>query len=287
MSNESLDRARNSSLSAAADEALREYLQMERERVLSEATRLHSGGLLSSFDIVNAIEALEARDRSVSRPEFHRSRSREIRSLLLGASILALVLALTLSSALFLILNETRTEEAATSSTLMNVVLGGVTALTAAIAAFSISAALRTVRSRSERKAGRDFIAVYEHVNEDSHLHRIDERNRIFITLQGRSSDEKAAGQFIVRWVSLERELRELGSKALGIPSEDARRYPIGELLRLLRRDGSLDNESYELTRSALRLRNMILHDGHVDSADVEAGLQDVARLSSALNSLS
>jgi hypothetical protein len=81
-------------------------------------------------------------------------------------------------------------------------------------------------------------------------------------------------------WIDIEKDLRRLATIALGISEEDARGYPMGELLRLLHRVNVIDETILARTREMLNIRNGIVHSGDpiLNPSDALIRMDDLAR---------
>jgi hypothetical protein len=109
---------------------------------------------------------------------------------------------------------------------------------------------------------------AFREIQASSHMHEA--APEVSDSWMIRTQSQRATGAFIANWIMLEEQLREIGSAFLGIPPEDARRYPIGELLRSLQREEILTPTDYEVLRELLALRNAVLHGGDFESGALE-----------------
>lgn len=262
---------------------MREHLDAERQRILSEAIRLSDGAPLSAFDIVNAAELLESRDRlsgtklldsrggMSGKAQRIRQRERAFYSafMLGGLGILgALVSALLVYS----FDPSTRFEAGSMSQAIIGILAGIAVAAMGSFAFIAFSNA----RSRSRQ------LTFDEFATSESVLAAADSSFGVSgafdMTDMG---TRRQIGSFLTGWISLEMDLRELGTSALGIPEEDARRYPLGELLRLLVRSNVITEEAYSATRSLLALRNAVMHAGSFDAAALKDSENQIASLRS------
>lgn len=248
-------------LSPAAREALSEHLNSERNRILAEAIRLSAGEPLSAFDIVNAVDLLTTRDREAPAHRYAQYRSERSRSnTMLVASLSGLAALTTTLVVVIVVFFQQSSSSVLWTDALLSVVAGAVGVLAVAAATTGLLYASR----RSNRHTV-ELLAVHrrelEDLNAGIHTRRIP-RDRL-------DSGNRIVGSFITNWIRLESELRDLGSERLGIPSEDARRYPIGELLRMLVKAGYFNDSDYELTRDLLTLRNEVMHGRDFDPDDL------------------
>lgn len=267
------DREPRSRLSNAGRAALDEYLSAERSRILTEATRLSDGGLLSAFDIVNAIDLIKAR---YSRPQVDSSRRVDlVRALRPGFSpwVAATAAMLTILGLLIAVVpTVVNKPEPPASSILVAVITISVGAAVATIVLVLIMSVRSYQRaSRRDQELLEVEAAVFEAHRQKQTIDGLVDRR----TDQGRESwmlrtrEEREKGAFIARWIVVEEILRSIGSRFLGIPPMDARRYPIGELLRMLVSKGVLSDTSYQEIRDLMALRNAVLHGGKFDVGDL------------------
>lgn len=246
-------------ISPAGAAAMEEYLASERKRILEEASRLSEVSPLSSFDIVNAIDALNVRGnleiRQRVRPSQMQSRYLSRISLLAMVSLFSVIM-----SAVLLVVALNSKWELATEvpSSLMNILAGGLVATSILAAAVAFMFTLRAYRQANKLQVHRELVGENPNLSISDpvrvHFERGDSLRE--------AVNEGTSMSYLAKWISVESMLRRLGVQSLGIPSDDARRYPIGELLRMLLRAKVIDSEIYGDTRHALQLRNRILHEG-------------------------
>lgn len=269
-------RADDARLSRAAREALEEHLNRERMRVLSEARRLGEGESLSAFEIVNAVEALKARDHASARHDYSPGRSmfRSTRMLILFLVTLAVA-----TSALAVIVSLPVTPTGSSAEQLLPVVVG---ILTATLAVIAVTVAMIGVMRVNIWR--RRFDAQYAYAL-DAASRNLYERAVPIPAERHSRREDKSAGAFISKWISFEKQLRDMGSREIGIASADARRFPIGELLRMLRADINMSPERQEQILQVLDLRNRILHSGEFSSDEVEKGMESLEELNRVLES--
>lgn len=261
-------------LSKAGREALTEHLDAERVRILAEATRLSDGAPLSAFDIVNAVDVLSTRDRGASTHRYSQVRSARSRTTSLAILVTTLLVTLVATLAVWLAFTFQQPQTPAPwSEVLLSVIAGALTAAAGAAALVGLRLMQRTNRYSREIQNRQ-----LEHVDEGA-----GQRRKPWDLSQ---PSDRATGSFISNWVRLEFDLRELGSDNLGIPYEDARRYPIGELLRMLVKAGTLSESNYVRTRELLTLRNKVVHGQDFAADDLEKAEKQILNLRSALSTL-
>ncbi|WP_314506025.1 hypothetical protein [uncultured Microbacterium sp.] len=250
-------------LTSGGEAALMEYLNAERSRILAEATSLSDGGPLTAADIVNAYGALEARQ---SAPVFL-SGSTAARSQISGsvdaddrrkwnwvlASVAAIVTGGALAAALAMSLQNGGEGWTGFWSIVIPIVAVG----------FAGWAVVRTlVSSARELAEARLLIAERKAARLNREAIRFDPDSSVRLTLADEplTPDTTQGLEFVIRWGSVESDLRRLGTNTLGISEESVERYPIGELLRGLLRSGVITSDFYDDARTLLRVRNEILH---------------------------
>lgn len=266
-----------SRLSRAGKEALDEHLSRERIRVLREASRLGRGAPLSAFDIVNAVEALSARETASSRhsypagPALLRSRTMAVSAAVMMLAALSLLLVI-------FVLAVPKTPDA-NADQILPILLG---VLTASFAVVGATVAMLLVTRANTARRRQEARYLYEL---DATSGRLDRAVRSISANAAPRRDDKR-GQFISKWISFEHQLRELGSREIGISSEDARRYPIGELLRMLRAETKISGKQYAQIRATLDLRNRVMHNGDAPAEEVERGIRLLSDLGGELEPL-
>lgn len=227
--------------------ALNVHLSNEKERIIREATRLNRGERLSANAINNAIGSLKVRDRML--PSLGHARFRLI-------PILFTLLALSSSlSVLVLIIIFTQDWNLdAELPPIWNGISLGIAVMCAALGVVAVVGALRA--RRSEMALRYDILTA---ANKSD-----------LIANQPKRHSNSDFLDFMRYWISIERTIRHLGFTKLSIPTKDAERYPIGELLGLLTKENILSHEAYEKTRNIMRLRNLIVHGG-IEEIDQES----------------
>jgi hypothetical protein len=244
-------------LSPAAKVALDEYLEAERNRVVREADQLRrSSGPLTARDIVNAYDAIQERERGKVVAQAlnveYRSAGPSLKlAVALVGSGAALVSAVVIAATT--LASQGTPPPTPTSD---GVVLG----LTATIIGIAIAGAGFFL--------GRYLVSRSSRSNEHVPIVGRDAGSETTESIAATTGSPRGAA-FVMRWTNFERDLRKLATNAVGVPTDVAERYPVGELLRTFARSGVISESFYDQTRRALSTRNLVLHGSGASEADL------------------
>ncbi|WP_146116804.1 hypothetical protein [Microbacterium sp. MYb64] len=263
------DRDSSVRLSTAGREALEEHLDAERRRILAEATRLGDGTALSAFDIVNAVELITAREREAPVRGYRRT-SLERWKTWSALAFVAVGLLGVVAIVIPILLNIPDKGVGSAEPWLQAAVSVAAGAATAAVGFAAVALAGGARRANRYAREMNDIEVTPLYGDRSTHSHAIEVDPALRQSWIIRTQSQRATGAFIASWILLEEQLRELGGDFLGIPPEDARRYPFGELLRRLQREGVLAPTDYQTLRELLALRNAVMHGGDYDPSSLE-----------------
>lgn len=265
--------ARGGRLTPAAEATVDEYAERLRRELIFEAVTLSADEEVTPADIVNARGSLEARKRGPAVDDFgmHLLESSFRRDRRVAIWLLVALAALTfnLINGAFLSIGVTPDGEWWLIFTL-TVTAVGVAALAAAGALLGRSASDRRLfMMRSSRgKTDRPFTGEDLAVAADPWVEFASGFGSNTVGARDSDRDDRRVDLALIStWIDVERDLRRLATLALGIFEEDARGYPMGELLRLLNRSGVLDDATVDDTRRMLAVRNQLVHaNGPIDN---------------------
>ncbi|MCH6229344.1 hypothetical protein MK786_01140 [Microbacterium sp. CFH 31415] len=249
-------------MSDAARATLQEYLAQYEARVLAEATHLTAGQALTPRDIVNTVEALEARnaDRDVWYA-LHTTRRRGSRPNFLVFVLLGLTLvAFLLAYALPLMFN--------VSGDLTATVL--VSFGTATLAGAGALVGFRYAdRAESERAEAAFQLAAAERAKADA----IADSRAAYAAWDGSAYIASESSDFLHEWMRVEERIRSLASVALGMSRADVEDYPIGLLLDRLSALHVLDETRRNDLVKVLNVRNAVAHGRRTSDAELRVGM--------------
>lgn len=254
---------RHSSMSPAAEAALREYLDRERERIVRLAESTKTGPMIGADDVVRAYESLRSNE-VVSGALRERMTSRTA----MVASTLFLALAsimVVLGVIAGVLLNRS---DVVSEPLNVTILISIATAVTAVLSVGIGYAFLRREqqRARSNELLRRQLDQTLVAALQADDMEAISAVEHYMTTpMSLRSSRVGAEATFMRDWEAVEVELRRLAKHALRITS---RREPIGAIITQLTRNGVLTSDLARDIKDSLTVRSRIVHGEGVSRSD-------------------
>jgi hypothetical protein len=263
-------------MTGAARATLDEYMALYERRIIAEAAHLSPGGILTPGDVVNSVEALEARRRG---PALNPSVLSDLYprgggwGTIIALATFAIVLLVAGS-----ILNLYSDLPSQWTYALMGAGIGSVVLIV-----FLMSRGAIGDRSR-ERKAFARLAYEVESA-EKAHWDRVNETRADLHQALGtdrptvekppgrRSSHRTETSEFLQQWMQVEVRIRSLARAELGMDADVVADYPIGPLLDRLTSLGVLDERRSGDIGHILTVRNAVAHGERASEAELRVGL--------------
>lgn len=258
--------SRHSRLSPGAQSLLNEYTEYFQAQLLEEAEKTNPADILNTRDLSDAYDRVQRRERGELSRTLYLAESGTRRTQMVMVYAVAATF-IGLGSALLWVVpnvpwaSEQRDLLAAAAAAIGGILAGAVVVVT-------------RISERRSRSLAIEIAESQRHLAEISAMTAETFRSSV-------SNESLRIGRFIAQWGRVEERLRLLAVVAVGMDPERADRYPIREMLVLLKRSGVIDDDMVGNLQGVLAVRNKLAHGKDASEAEVQVGLDMMERLES------